>query len=49
MLNCDLKTVRNLQVAVKKVNNETSGGKIKDCGMERMHIDEWRRCFTKVD
>ena len=42
MPNCDLKTVRNLQVSVKKLNDSTNKGKIKDCGIERSFINEWR-------
>ena len=40
MPNCDLKSVRNLQVAVKKLNDDTSRGKIKDLKVERVRIDE---------
>ena len=40
MPNCDLKSVRNLQVAVKKLNDDTSIGKIKDLKVERARIDE---------
>lgn len=40
MPNCDLKTVRNLQVAVKKLNDDTSRGKIKDISIERTYIDD---------
>ena len=42
MPNCDLKTVRNLQVAVKKLNDDTSRGKIKDISIERTYIDDIR-------
>lgn len=42
MPNCDLKTVRNLQVAVKKLNDDTSRGKIKDISIERTYIDNIR-------
>ena len=46
MPNCDLKTVRNLQVSVKKLNDSTNKGKIKDCGIERSFINEWRAYLT---
>lgn len=42
MPNCDLKSVRNLQVAVKKLNDDTSRGKVKDICIERSYIDEIR-------
>lgn len=44
--NCDLKTVRNLQIAIKKLNDSTNKGKIKDNGMERKFINEWRAYLT---
>lgn len=44
--NCDLKTVRNLQIAIKKLNDSTNKGKIKDCGEERKIINEWRSYLT---
>lgn len=44
--NCDLKTVRNLQIAIKKLNDSTNKGKIKDCGTERKIINEWRTYLT---
>lgn len=47
--NCDLKSVRNLQIAIKKLNNSTNKGKIKDCGIERTYINEWRSYLTKAD
>lgn len=47
--NCDLKSVRNLQIAIKKLNDCTNKGKIKDCGMERTYINEWRSYLTKAD
>ena len=47
--NCDLKSVRNLQIAIKKLNDSTNKGKIKDCGMERTYINEWRSYLTKAD
>lgn len=40
MPNCDLKTIRNLQVAVKKLNDDTSRGKIKDLKVKRARIGE---------
>ena len=49
MPNCDLKSVRNLQIAIKKLNDSTNKGKIKDCGMERTYIDEWRSYLTKAN
>ena len=49
MPNCDLKSVRNLQIAIKKLNDSTNKGKIKDCGMERTYINEWRSYLTKAD
>lgn len=47
MPNCDLKSVRNLQIAIKKLNDSTNKGKIKDCGMERTFINEWRAYLNK--
>ena len=47
--NCDLKSVRNLQIAIKKLNDSTNKGKIKDCGIERTYINEWRSYLTKAD
>ncbi len=47
--NCDLKSVRNLQIAIKKLNDSTNKGKIKDCGMERTYINEWRSYLTQAD
>lgn len=44
--NCDLKTVRNLQIAIKKLNDSTNKGKIRDCGTERKIINEWRSYLT---
>ena len=49
MPNCDLKSVRNLQIAIKKLNDSTNKGKIKDCGMERTYINEWRSYLTDTD
>ncbi len=49
MPNCDLKSVRNLQIAIKKLNDSTNKGKIKDCGMERTYINEWRSYLAKAD
>lgn len=49
MPNCDLKSVRNLQIAIKKLNDSTNKGKIKDCGIERTYINEWRSYLTKAD
>ena len=49
MPNCDLKSVRNLQIAIKKLNDSTNKGKIKDYGMERTYINEWRSYLTKAD
>ena len=49
MPNCDLKSVRNLQIAIKKLNDSTNKGKIKDCGMERTYINEWRSYLTNTD
>ena len=39
--NCDLKTVRNLQISIKKLNDSTNRGRIKDNGIERSLINEW--------
>lgn len=47
--NCDLKSVRNLQIATKKLNDSTNKGKIKDYGMERTYINEWRSYLIKTD
>ena len=47
--NCDLKSVRNLQIAIKKLNDSTNKGKIKDCGIERRYINEWRSYLTQAD
>ena len=47
--NCDLKSVRNLQIAIKKLNDSTNKGKIKDYGMERTYINEWRSYLIKAD
>lgn len=47
--NCDLKTVRNLQISIKKLNDNTSRGKIKDNGIERSLINEWRSYLTEVN
>mgnify|MGYP006955734341 CR=1 FL=1 len=47
--NCNVKSVRNLQIAIKKLNDSTNKGKIKDCGMERTYINEWRSYLTKAD
>ena len=49
MPDCDLKSIRNLQIAIKKLNDSTNKGKIKDCGMERTYIDEWRSYLTNAD
>lgn len=49
MPNCDLKSVRNLQIAIKKLNDSTNKGKIKDCGMERTYINEWRSYLINAD
>lgn len=49
MPNCDLKSVRNLQIAIKKLNDSTNKRKIKDCGIERTYINEWRNYLTKAD
>ena len=49
MPNYDLKSVRNLQIAIKKLNDSTNKGKIKDCGMERTYINEWRSYLTNAD
>ena len=49
MPNCDLKSVRNLQIAIKKLNDSTNKGKIKDCGMERTYINEWRSYLTQAN
>ncbi|MCD8291267.1 MAG: DUF6043 family protein, partial [Prevotella sp.] len=48
--NCDLKSVRNLQIAIKKLNTDTNiGKKIKDRGAERANINEWRGYLTHTD
>lgn len=47
--NCDLKSVRNLQIATKELNDSTNKGKIKDYGMERTYINEWRSYLIKTD
>lgn len=47
--NCDLKTVRNLQISIKKLNDCTSRGKIKDNGIERSLINEWRAYLTEAN
>lgn len=47
--NCDLKTVRNLQVSIKKLNDSTNKGKIKDSGIERSLINEWRTYLTEAN
>lgn len=47
--NCNLKSVRNLQIATKKLNDSTNKGKIKDYGMERTYINEWRSYLIKTD
>ncbi|MCD8305999.1 MAG: DUF6043 family protein [Prevotella sp.] len=39
---CDMKSVRNLQISIKKLNDTTIRGRIKDFGVERANIDEWR-------
>lgn len=49
MPNCDLKSVRNLQIAIKKLNDSTNKGKIKDCGIERTYINEWRSYLTQAE
>ena len=46
MPDCDLKSIRNLQIAIKKLNDSTNKGKIKDCGIERSFINEWRAYLT---
>lgn len=43
------KSVRNLQIAIKKLNDSTYKGNIKDYGMEWMYINEWRSYLTKAD
>lgn len=47
--NCDLKTVRNLQVSVKRLNDDTNKGKIKDSGIERSFINEWKAYLTETN
>lgn len=47
--NCDLKTVRNLQVSIKKLNDSTNKGKIKDSGIERAFINEWKAYLTETN
>ena len=47
--NCDLKTVRNLQISIKKLNDSTNKGKIKDNGIERSLINEWKAYLTEAD
>lgn len=47
--NCDLKTVRNLQVSVKRLNDDTNKGKIKDSGIERSSINEWKAYLTETN
>lgn len=47
--NCDLKTVRNLQISIKKLNDSTSRGKIKDNGIERSLINEWKAYLAEVN
>lgn len=47
--NCDLKTVRNLQISIKKLNDSTSRGKIKDSGIERSLINEWKVYLTETN
>ena len=47
--NCDLKTVRNLQISIKKLNDDTSRGKIKDSGIERSLINEWKAYLTEAN
>ncbi|UVV76151.1 DUF6043 family protein [Bacteroides fragilis] len=49
MPNCDLKSVRNLQIAIKKLNDSTNKGKIKDSGIERTFINEWRAYLTDTE
>ena len=46
---CDLKTVRNLQISIKKLNDSTSRGKIKDNGIERSLINEWKAYLAEVN
>ena len=47
--NCDLKTVRNLQISIKKLNDSTNRGRIKDNGIERSLINEWKTYLTEVN
>ncbi len=47
--NCDLKTVRNLQVSIKKLNDSTNKGKIKDSGIERSLINEWKAYLAETN
>ena len=47
--NCDLKTVRNLQISIKKLNDSTNRGRIKDNGIERSLINEWKTYLTEAN
>ena len=44
-----MKTVRNLQISIKKLNDSTNRGKIKDNGIERSLINEWKTYLTEVN
>lgn len=46
---CNLKTVRNLQISIKKLNDSTNRGRIKDNGIERSLINEWKAYLTEAN